>query len=159
MNLEFPSIFLHYVTSLLFVVMMITVYMSRLVVCKAVNCSGESVYCREYSELARVPKDIPPQIIHISLDHNNISALTGSPFTNNTKCRVLSLDYNRLVEVFASYWVGLWSLRLLSLQMNRIEYIQRSAFSILPKLEGLYLTKNKLHTLSANSFEPIFPPY
>ena len=128
--------------------------MSRIVLCTAVNCSGEFVFCREFSRLSRVPSDIPPDIIHISLDHNMISDVTGSPFTNNTKCNILSLDYNSLVAIKASYWVGLWSLRLLSLEKNRIHYIQRSAFSLLPMLEGLYLKENKLPTLSANIFEP-----
>ena len=128
--------------------------MSRIVLCKAVNCLGESVFCREYSELSRVPRDIPRDTIHISLDHNIISDVTGSPFANNTKCIILSLDFNSLVEVRASYWVGLWELRLLSLEKNRIQHIQRSTFSILPKLEGLYLKENKLPTLSANIFEP-----
>ena len=137
-----------------FLVMAMTMYMSRLVLCKAVNCSGESVFCREYSGLSRVPSDIPRDIIHISLDHNMISDVTGSPFTNNTKCTILSLDYNRLKEVRASYWIGLWELRLLSLEKNKIQHIQRSTFSILPKLEGLYLKENKLPTLSANIFEP-----
>ena len=131
-----------------------TVYISRLVVCKAVNCSGESVYCREGLTLSRVPSDIPPDVIHISLDHNNISALTESPFTHNTMCTWLSLNHNSLVEVRGSYWIGLWELRRLSLQMNMIEHIQHSSFSNLLELKCLYLKDNKLHTLSANIFEP-----
>ena len=134
--------------------MVLTVDLSRLVVCKAVNCLAESVFCRENSALSRVPNDIPRDIIQISLDHNNIIDITGSPFIQNRKCTTLSLDYNRLVNVTASYWVGLLALELLSLEMNQIHYIQPSAFSILPKLEGLYLANNKLHTVSANIFEP-----
>ena len=134
--------------------MVLTVHLSRLVVCKAVNCSGKFVLCRENSGLSGVPGDIPRDIIQISLDHNKISDITGSPFIHNRECTILSLDYNRLVNVTASFWVGLWAPRLLSLEMNNIQYIQPSAFSTLPKLEGLYLAQNKLHTLSANIFEP-----
>ena len=115
-------------------------------------CKKSTVFRLEYKYLSHVPGDIPAGSIHVYLNHNNISDITGNPFTDNTVCTTLSMDYNSLVEVRASYWVGLLSLQLLSLQTNKIQYIWPSAFSNLLQLEGLYLKDNQIQTLSADIF-------
>lgn len=87
-------------------------------------------------ELAKVPTDIPPDVLEIDLSRNKIKQLSARNFMTFQELETLNLSNNALTYIHSAAFVGLLRLKELDLSQN---YLYNFQYGV---LEHLYFIKN-----------------
>ncbi|XP_022246241.1 protein slit-like isoform X2 [Limulus polyphemus] len=140
------------------------------------ECRGRTIECSNRG-LQFVPRNLPPEVKRIDLDHNNITSIRAEDFQGLHRLKILQLRNNGIVTIERGAFRDTVSLerldlsnnkltaigaktlrgapRLLNLQFdnNEIACIDDAALRGLHHLEILTLNKNNLTTLGKNLFE------
>ncbi len=98
-----------------------------------------------------------PAIIHIQLDGNRLTKVSGTLFANLTNLEILSLQWIGLRKVeFPTEFLKLTRLSQISLSGNHLYSLSNYSFTHLRDVSLLALMECKLSQISAGAFEPFF---
>ncbi|XP_035675922.1 uncharacterized protein LOC118415419 [Branchiostoma floridae] len=102
------------------------------------------------NHMTKVPPNLPPSLIHLDLQNNVISAISGLPFLQLQRLEVLNLENNRLQSqnIPTNAFLGLKNIRTLDLSRNSFTSVpQLTLRSVSNTLRRLDLSDNTLGTI------------
>ena len=94
-----------------------------------------------------VPKQLPPSLLFLYLEKNQIHILENNAFENLAQLRVLRLRHNNILTLERDAFKGLTNLKKLNLNNNHINTLPGTIFTPLVGLRRLELGKNYLRRI------------
>ncbi|XP_076372429.1 protein slit-like isoform X3 [Tachypleus tridentatus] len=114
------------------------------------ECRGRTIDCSNRG-LQFVPRNLPPEVKRIDLDHNNITSIKADDFQGLHRLKILQLRNNGIVTIERGAFRDAVSLERLRLNGNKLPSLPDMLFSSTPKLNRLDLSNNKLTAIGAKT--------
>ena len=94
-----------------------------------------------------IPKNLPPSLLFLYLDSNQIKAIPANIFNDLVQLQELRMSGNNILTLETGAFDGLVNLKKLNLYNNNIATLPGSIFSPFVRLISLNLGKNNLNTI------------
>ncbi len=119
------------------------------------------IQCRYYKNLKHyrsisegmVPKDIPPEVIKVVIEHGQFSRITSNSFSNLPSCELMYIRKGNLTTIESNSFEGMRNATFLALSMNKLHTLQDNAWFGLENLKSLLLWSNKLQRIKTGAFK------
>lgn len=113
-------------------------------------CLSDTISCSSRG-LAKPPHSLPPLLISLDLNQNNLSLLGPSSFDKMPRLENLWIAHNQICTLERGAFHTVSGLRLLDLSSNQLCVVQQHTFQGLWRLEELRLFNNKITQVEAGA--------
>ncbi|MEQ2314404.1 hypothetical protein AMECASPLE_011870 [Ameca splendens] len=104
-------------------------------------------------KIETVPKDIPKDVVSLSLNNNWMQKIRKEDFHGMSKLRVLDVTSNQIACVDQGSFINLISLKTLCMGNNKLSDLKSNIFQGLSNLTVLFLNNNGIQVIHKRAFQ------